>query len=270
MGVSQAVFLVRRVGSPGRQGRCVHGADAPAAAAAAAAAAAEHSHHPPRLCAQILAVFAYRQFGWRLLSKFGVDYRRRGSEGRMEMAMLRNTFFTAAKLNLMLAVCRALGRALLHSSAPFCERWPCEQAAHAATCAPPRHRASHPRAVRLPSLHASRAQTQITLLAQGIDVALEDTPSVHGGLLGVNIGGSLYGVAATLLGLFVVHWPSWRRWGAGRVAGVLALVGQAAAAAGSRSSLPLCPSCCVCLHHGRCMSICCCSLSLLCMCRTPG
>ena len=31
---------------------------------------------------QILAVLAYRQFGWRLYSKLGVDFREKGAAGR--------------------------------------------------------------------------------------------------------------------------------------------------------------------------------------------
>ena len=35
-------------------------------------------------CAQFVAVLAYRQFGWRLYSKLGVDFREKGASQKCE------------------------------------------------------------------------------------------------------------------------------------------------------------------------------------------
>lgn len=48
------------------------------------------------------AALSYRQFGWRLLSKLGVDHRRQGSELRWRMVMWRNAYSTVVKLSLMM------------------------------------------------------------------------------------------------------------------------------------------------------------------------
>ena len=47
---------------------------------------------------------SYRQFGWRLLSKLGVDYRKQGSEKRMLLAVVQNAYTTCVKLDVLLLV----------------------------------------------------------------------------------------------------------------------------------------------------------------------
>lgn len=52
----------------------------------------------------VLASLAYRQFGWRLYAKLGVDYRQRDAEGRARAGVLTNAFYALVKLDLMMLV----------------------------------------------------------------------------------------------------------------------------------------------------------------------
>lgn len=62
-----------------------------------------YTYYP--LCAlQICAVLSWRQFGWRLYGKLGVDFREKGAASRMRKALQRNAYVTLLKLNVMLLV----------------------------------------------------------------------------------------------------------------------------------------------------------------------
>ncbi|KAL4858866.1 Mitogen-activated protein kinase kinase kinase dlk-1 [Chlorella vulgaris] len=50
----------------------------------------------------IVAGMAYREFGWRLYSKLGVDYREKGAADKMRVAILRNSYATLLKVTTML------------------------------------------------------------------------------------------------------------------------------------------------------------------------
>lgn len=53
---------------------------------------------------QITALLAWRQFGWRLYGKLGVDFREKGAATRMRKALQRNAFITVLKINVMFLV----------------------------------------------------------------------------------------------------------------------------------------------------------------------
>lgn len=55
---------------------------------------------------QITAVLAWRQFGWRLYGKLGVDFREKGAASRMRKALQRNAYVTVLKINVMFLVRR--------------------------------------------------------------------------------------------------------------------------------------------------------------------
>ncbi|PRW44254.1 3-phosphoshikimate 1-carboxyvinyltransferase isoform A [Chlorella sorokiniana] len=58
----------------------------------------------------ITAVLAWRQFGWRLYGKLGVDFREKGAASRMRKALQRNAYVTVLKINVMfLCVLSAIG-----------------------------------------------------------------------------------------------------------------------------------------------------------------
>lgn len=47
---------------------------------------------------------AWRQFGWRLYGKLGVDYREKGAAAKMRKALQRNAYVTLLKVNAVLLV----------------------------------------------------------------------------------------------------------------------------------------------------------------------
>ncbi|KAL4428326.1 hypothetical protein ABPG75_002415 [Micractinium tetrahymenae] len=51
-----------------------------------------------------VAVFAWREFGWRLYGKLGVDYREKGAAKKMRHALQRNAYVTILKITAMLLV----------------------------------------------------------------------------------------------------------------------------------------------------------------------
>lgn len=56
-------------------------------------------------------MLAWRQFGWRLYGKLGVDYREKGAAMRMRKALQRNAYVTLLKVNVMLLVrCGCMAR----------------------------------------------------------------------------------------------------------------------------------------------------------------
>ena len=67
---------------------------------------------------QITALLAWRQFGWRLYGKLGVDFREKGAATRMRKALQRNAFVTVLKINVMFLV-----RMLFSGKAGCC--WGC-------------------------------------------------------------------------------------------------------------------------------------------------
>ncbi len=51
-------------------------------------------------------MLAWRQFGWRLYGKLGVDFREKGAASRMRKALQRNAYVTVLKINVMFLVRR--------------------------------------------------------------------------------------------------------------------------------------------------------------------
>lgn len=52
----------------------------------------------------VVAILAWREFGWRLYGKLGVDYREKGAATKMRHALQRNAYVTVLKITAMLLV----------------------------------------------------------------------------------------------------------------------------------------------------------------------
>lgn len=53
---------------------------------------------------QLFAALSWREFGWRLFGKLGVDFREKGAAVKMRRALQRNAYVTLLKINAMLLV----------------------------------------------------------------------------------------------------------------------------------------------------------------------
>lgn len=106
---------VRHAPAPSRQAFAVHGSAAGPTrpkvlhAPLRMPVPSRPSSAPPLLpcpSLQIFAVLSWRQFGWRLYCKLGVDFREKGAAGKMRKALQRNAFVTLLKINAMFLVRR--------------------------------------------------------------------------------------------------------------------------------------------------------------------
>ena len=50
---------------------------------------------------QVLAYMTWRDFGWRLHSRLGVDFRKKGAEARRRLYSFQDIYVTLIKLDLM-------------------------------------------------------------------------------------------------------------------------------------------------------------------------